>query len=314
MSFIKAILKYSGLLMLSGWMFFMGVLVGRNTSPVEFDTGWFQERLAVIFDDSKPEESVLEKPELDFYAALQKSDQTEDYDLKLRKTPVVKDGNATSTSPDSLSEAHPEDISTNDLDKPLKKSRKAMTSRLHGRDTPSATKTMTDTKNLAKGDASESISSYVSAKRFFSKNKIGSESNSSNAEQANVANRSIQTGSSDTSGNPRHATISARSDKTKSQDSQGQADEIKNNQGKEYSENTYSYTIQIASFPSETDAMTHIAKLGEKGYSAYKSSGMVGEKTWYRIRTGSFNNITEAKESLKKLEENGIKGLIIQKD
>ncbi|MBF0258827.1 MAG: SPOR domain-containing protein [Desulfamplus sp.] len=319
MSFLKVILKYSGLLMLSGWMFFMGLLVGRDTAPVDFDTGWFQERLAVIFDDSKPDESVLEKPDLDFYAALKKSDLSEDYDLKLKKSPIAGDidGIAASSKSASLSEELEEDIDTNDLEKPLKKSRKAMTFKLHEKKTPSVAKNVSDGDSAVKSGSSDSSSSYVAAKylaakRLISMNKTSGESGSSDKEHINDSNSNkILGGSGNTVKNQEPVTISARSDKTKVSN---QVAETKSDQIKEYVENVYSYTIQIASFPTEADALTHIAKLGEKGYSAYKSSGMVGEKTWYRIRIGSFNNITEAKESLKKLESSGIKGLIIQKD
>lgn len=281
MSFFKGILKYSGLFILSGWMFFIGLLVGRSTSPVEFDTGWFQERLAVIFDDSQPEESVLEKPELDFYAALQKSDLNEEYDMKLKKPSVSEDGVTV------LSENASSDLSSSDLQMPIKKSRKAMTSKRSGK------QDMSVAKNISDGDV------------------IALES-SSNKKQQGGGESEVE--------NQHSKSVVARSDKTKNYSKSidtkagNKLSGTKSEQIADYNKTSYSYTIQIASFSSETDALNHIAKLEEKGYTAHKSSGMVGDKTWYRIRLGSFNNITEAKASLKKLEESGIKGLIIQKD
>lgn len=303
MSFLKGVLKYSGLLMLSGWMFFMGLLVGRDTAPIEFDTGWFQERLAVIFDDSQPEESVLEKPELDFYAALQKSDLKEDYDLKLKKPSVSEEGTAV------LSEESASELTDNSSLTPLKKSRKAMTSKLSGKQISSVVKsTSGGEKVIANGDLG-SKGGDTTSKRIASSNRLSRELPPLNKEKGIDLNREGK--STDSVDNHQPLNLAARSEKTKSG---SQVEEIKSGQVKGYDGTAYSYTIQIASFPSETDALSHIAKLGEKGYSAYKSSGMVGDKTWYRIRIGSFNNITEAKESLKKLEASGIKGLIIQKD
>lgn len=263
-------------------MFFIGLLVGRSTSPVEFDTGWFQERLAVFFDDSQPEESVLEKPELDFYAALQKSDLNEEYDMKLKKPSVSEDGVT------SLSENASSDLSSSDLQMPIKKSRKAMTSKRSGK------QDMSVAKNISDGDV-------IALESSLNKNQQGGGGES---EVENQHSKSVV----------------ARSDKTKNYSKSidtkagNKLSGTKSEQIADYNKTTYSYTIQIASFSSEADALNHIAKLEEKGYTAHKSSGMVGDKTWYRIRLGSFNNITEAKASLKKLEESGIKGLIIQKD
>jgi len=299
-SFVKGIVKYLGLIMLSGWMFFIGLLVGRGTAPVQFDTGWFQERLAMIFDDSKPEESVLEKPELDFYVALQKSDTNEDYDLKLQRPSVSEDGTA------PLSEVTPSDLTQESLQKPLKRSRKAMTSKLAGKQIVSGTKPTADGGERLADGSSGSTGDGMNLKRLFSRNRQSGELGSVNKEQTNVLSSRSGDRGGDAVSDQQPVTLASRSDKIKST---SQSEEIKGGQL-----TAYSYTIQIASFPSEADAQNHIAKLGEKGYSAYKSSGMVGDKIWYRIRIGSFNNITEANASLKKLEESGIKGLIIQKD
>lgn len=251
----------------------MGVLVGRETSPVEFDTGWFQERLAVIFEESEIQEIVSEKPELDFYAALQKSDLHEDYDLKINKTSVdnknvkgVKSGTSAEESADS---------SISEIQSPLKKSRKAMT-KLLGKQIASATVFDNSQKN-------NDLKSAVAISSIALK-----------ADKTKITKKII--------------------DMESSSKAENQLPEIKSEQVKEYADKVYSYTIQIASLNSEADAMNHIAKLAAQGHTAYKSSGMVGDKTWYRIRIGNFNNITEAKESLKNLESKGIKGLIIQKD
>jgi septal ring-binding cell division protein DamX len=288
--------------MLSGWMFFMGVLVGRGTAPVEFDTGWFQERLAVIFDDSEiTAETVAEKPELDFYAALQKSDSNEDYDLQIKKTPASQNGKDGKSTSNSLSGELSYDVALSDNQAPLKKSRKAMT-KLGAKPTSSSTTAET----IAKSD-------FILAKA--DKIKAGTKLNQTKSVIQQTTDSQYQNRVAEAQSSSQIANLktSSKFSQIKTPTTQ-QLPETKSEQVKEYAQKVYSYTIQIASFNSENDAINHIAKLGEKGYSAYKISGTVGDKTWYRIRTGDFNNITEAKEILKKLENSGIKGLIIQKD
>lgn len=245
----------------------MGVLVGRETAPVEFDTGWFQERLAVIFDNSEITETVSQKPELDFYAALQKSNLKEDYDLKIRKSPVSE--NKAGEKSVAILENISVDMASGELQSPLKKSRKSMTKLVDKQITSSM-----KIEPVAKSEVAKPAAVKSDKEKTFNK---------------------------------------LNETKFPGQDT-SQLPEAKSEQVKEYAGKVYSYTIQIASFNSELDAMNHIAKLGAQGYSAYKSSGMVGDRAWYRIRIGNFNNITEARENLKKLESSGIKGLIIQKD
>jgi len=44
----KGILKALVFILIAGWMFLLGVMVGRESSPVKFDTAEFQKRLGVI--------------------------------------------------------------------------------------------------------------------------------------------------------------------------------------------------------------------------------------------------------------------------
>ncbi len=273
-------------------MFFIGLLVGRGTSPVEFDTGWFQERLAVIFDDSKTEEPLIEKPELDFYAALQNSDNREEYDINLNSASTSKKVQAGKSI--TLSEELAANLDFNEADDSATKNKKAMTSKL-------VKKQIAANQNP---DSSNVISSNTVAKTDKIKTSILSSQTKSVAaqERAKTTTQSMKYSAESKSKEP----LRNLSDKKIEQ----QTLKLKDYTAAQ----GYSYTIQIASFNTEADAVRHIAKLSSQGYSAYKSSGMVGDKTWYRIRIGSFTSITEAKESLKQLENSGIKGLIIQKE
>lgn len=50
------------------------------------------------------------------------------------------------------------------------------------------------------------------------------------------------------------------------------------------------YTVQVASFATESEAKDQAAKLTEKGYSAFYVSANVGGKSWYRVSVGLFSD------------------------
>lgn len=55
------------------------------------------------------------------------------------------------------------------------------------------------------------------------------------------------------------------------------------------------YTVQIAAFPTETDAKARAEDLKNKGYSAFYVPANVKGKTWYRVSVGLFATEEEAK-------------------
>lgn len=57
-------------LFIGGWMFFLGILVGRGTSPVTFDTKPFHERLETILQKRGTTDGPAENMDLQFYDAL----------------------------------------------------------------------------------------------------------------------------------------------------------------------------------------------------------------------------------------------------
>lgn len=58
-------------LCIAGWMFFLGIMVGRGTSPVSFDTQEFQKRLEVIANEfGEKKKDTSKKIDLKFYDAL----------------------------------------------------------------------------------------------------------------------------------------------------------------------------------------------------------------------------------------------------
>lgn len=66
----RGVLKYGAILLVVSGMFVVGILVGRGTSPVSFDTRKFQKRLADIAGRYEEKNSGAEKVKLEFYDAL----------------------------------------------------------------------------------------------------------------------------------------------------------------------------------------------------------------------------------------------------
>ncbi|MFA5906287.1 MAG: hypothetical protein WC836_20330, partial [Desulfobacula sp.] len=69
MSF-KGIRKYLVYACIAGWMFFLGILVGRGTSPVTFDTNEFSKKLEEMANIPDRKKEVSKKVDLKFYEDL----------------------------------------------------------------------------------------------------------------------------------------------------------------------------------------------------------------------------------------------------
>jgi cell division protein FtsN len=70
MSGFREVRKYLIYAFIAGWMFFLGVLTGRGTIPVHFDTKDFSDRLATIAQSLSKGKKSDEKLDLDFYHGL----------------------------------------------------------------------------------------------------------------------------------------------------------------------------------------------------------------------------------------------------
>lgn len=80
---MKGISKYAVYIFICGWMFFLGIIVGRGYSPVTFDTGNFHERLAELIDKTKEEKRP--KISLEFYDALNQPKITNVPDIRVKQ-------------------------------------------------------------------------------------------------------------------------------------------------------------------------------------------------------------------------------------
>ncbi|GMT42740.1 MAG: hypothetical protein IEMM0002_1151 [bacterium] len=73
------------------------------------------------------------------------------------------------------------------------------------------------------------------------------------------------------------------------------------------------YTIQVASLPSEDDAMTLHLKLKRKGYDSYIRKLVRSKAVWYRVRIGAYEKLWEAEKYLDKLNNlERLEGIIMK--
>jgi len=80
MSF-KGAMKYTLYIFISGWMFLLGIMVGRGTAPVTFQTQGFQERLMAIArktENREHKENRDTRINLHYYEALSEPEEPEE--------------------------------------------------------------------------------------------------------------------------------------------------------------------------------------------------------------------------------------------
>lgn len=114
MALVKGGLKYFAFFFIMAWVFFLGILVGRGTAPVQFDTEPFQKKLASIAETyrEKHGQEDLNETELNFYSALEK--------------PVPREEGAVTVQGEIVpGKVEPKETEEGEI--PLKKSRKYMT-------------------------------------------------------------------------------------------------------------------------------------------------------------------------------------------
>lgn len=89
MVFFKGILKYSIYVFIAGWMFSLGIMVGRGSAPIEFDTQKFQKRLETIVSEFGEKKGVWKKIELKFYDVLERPVPEESMPSKKKSLEII---------------------------------------------------------------------------------------------------------------------------------------------------------------------------------------------------------------------------------
>ena len=239
MSF-NGVLKYIVYGFIGGWLFLLGVMAGRGTAPVTFDTRNFQERLKTIVDeyvDSKAPADPDEKMALRYYDALSEEQGIEEMVIPVPKedpeeAPGFVGEPETAVSSTPAGEAENADV-TGEI--PVKTGKKAAT-----------------------------FNRVVAAKQT---DTLQPEKNPETSDE-----KLYDTGSP----------------------------------GR--------YTIQVAAFKSFRDAVTQMAELEKKGFTANRTTKELDGIIWYRVRVGEFTSRDMAARYLEKLNQAGINGMIITRE
>ncbi len=292
---VSDLLKYSGIFILCGWMFFLGVMVGRGTAPVKFDTAGFQKKLAAVFQMEQVKDKLSKKTDLGFYEMLKKPVSDVKTGVHSRKQKEIlplalKVKKRTTESNDKEAGVH-ESI--------IKKSRKALSIAMLGKKGVDRFKTWNGNSNADDFRRDESINQSKQDKKIHV------------SHQKDVCQSDLK-----------------RADKKISRRNRSNKNDVWNKNGVNNSKSgagsgselnyvsskTITYTIQVAACRNLDDAFKLMKSLKNRGYSPYRTMGKKGNKIWHRVRIGTFTDIKSAAAFQHKLESDKIKGIIIQKD
>ena len=233
----KGVLKYLIYIFIAVWMFVLGIVVGRGTSPVTFDTQKFQERLETI---AKASGADKEKPgpkvSLKIYGGG-------------LENPIPVEG-----QPEPKTEA------------PVAAAKKVPA--------PAPEK-----KTMIQGDIP-----FKTALKSKTRNK------------KKLAQ--IKPGAPDSKPAPRKTAPSRPARPTKPSVPETE-------KGK--------FTLQVAAYKDFRDAVTQMAQLEKKGYTAYRVKHDINGQTWYRVRIGSFETYDQARSFKAKLKKDKIDSMITNK-
>ncbi len=284
-------------------MFGLGVVVGRGTSPVLFETRPFQERLGRIVSELSAKTPEKEKVDLKFYDVLDEpvyhsvKGKTEDSG---EITPGPEIGKSALIQPTSDT-PQAEEI-------PVKRSKKLATwnqaGQGHGNEAAPAllAKKSVLVKNEAapvllakksvpvKNEAAPALPDKKSGP-VKTDTKVG-EKQSVTQVAPKVLKSKIQTGNK-TEAVPK---------------------ETRPDAGKAPAPADGAYTIQVASYKNLNEALAQMVLLDKKGIFSYQVSVKINGNTWYRVRTGSFADYQAAGARLTQLAGSGVSGMIIKKE
>jgi cell division protein FtsN len=236
----NGVLKYIVYCFIGGWLFLLGVMAGRGTAPVTFDTRGFQERLKTIVDDYVGPEAPVdpdEKMALRYYDALSEEQGFEEMVIPVPKEDPEEMPDSFGESETVVSKTPADEAGVMDEtgDIPVKTGKKAAT-----------------------------FNRAVAAKQMDTLQPEG--------EPESSGEEFVSTGSPG------------------------------------------SYTIQVAAFKSFRDAVTQMAELEKKGFTADRTTKELDGITWYRVRIGEFTSRDMAARYLDKLNQAGINGMIITRE
>ncbi|WP_022667942.1 SPOR domain-containing protein [Desulfospira joergensenii] len=291
---MKGILKFSIYVFIGGWMFLLGIMVGRGNSPVTFDTRGFQERLASIAREYGKSSEAGEKLELEFYDALNESADSVESEvlegkIKPRKTSLIEKPVLT---PSSLKDPVPDPEKS---ETPVKKN--------------SSKKSFDDQKAAGKKEnqVQDSLPLKVSKKAATLNRAALARSKAGRTGESSPAKTDPRK-----KAEPAKKTAAITSGPTLGKET-GQTPVKKKEPVAKKAVRSY-YTIQVASYRALKDALSQMAQLDKKGFSSRRTEKKIKETVWHRVRCGSFATHEDAAVFLAQLKKAGFDGLIIKKE
>lgn len=270
----KGIRKYLIYACLAGWMFFLGVVVGRGLSPVNFDTREFSRKLETLVNGSGQKKEIGKKVDLKFYENLDKPAAQDSVQAKhtslsssAEKEPIkeaVKETVKESEKETAKIQAKPQvkDAPKEAAKEAIKESQKEQARETHKE----------PIKELPKEPVKEPVKESVkTVKKELVKKTAPAPAAAPPA--------------------PAPATVA---DKPLSKESKG------------------AYTIQVASYKSYEEAVSRISALEGKGFASYQVKVEKEGSALYRVKMGPFETYDAAKEFKTKLDKAKIDAIIVK--
>ncbi len=278
----KGIQKYLIYACIAGWMFFLGIMVGRGTSPVNFDTREFSKKLEKMANIPEPENETEKKIDLKFY---------EDLDHPTTQERFTPKNQISADIPERKPETEPP---KEPVKAPVKEAKKEP-----AKETPKES-VEEPPKEVKKEPVKEPVKVI---KKILVK------------DPARIAKKEpVKEIAREAAKPPEKSPITEPEKETG-----GDKDAVKTEKPVEPVAETITtakgaYTIQIAAYKSFQEAVSKMAALEEKGFSTYRIKGENEGTTWYRVRMGPFETYDGAKEFKARLDKAGIDAVIMKRE
>jgi cell division protein FtsN len=282
MSAFKGIQKYLIYICIAGWMFFLGIVVGRGTSPVNFDTREFSKKLEKMANIPEPKNGAGKKIDLKFYEDL---DHPTTQESLMPKNQISADIPVPKPETDSPKEP---------VKEPVKEAKKEP-----AKETPK--ESVEEPPKDAKKDSVKEPVKVI--KKILVK------------DPARIAKKEpVKEITRESTKSPEKPPI-----KEPEKVTGGDKDVYETEKPVEPVAETITpskgvYTIQIAAYKSFQEAVSKMAALEEKGFSTYRVKGENEGTTWYRVRMGPFETYDGAKEFKARLDKAGIDAMIMKRE
>ncbi len=280
MQAFKGIQKYLIYACIAGWMFFLGVVVGRGTSPVTFDTREFSKKLEKMANIPEPKKEAGKRVDLKFY---------EDLDHPSTQERLTPKNQISVAIPEKKPEAEPLKESVKEPVKEIKKEPAKEISKESVEEHP---------KEAKKEPAKEPVKVI---KKVLVKNPARI-----------VKKEPVKEIAQEPAKPPEKSSIVEPEKETGVDKDAVKAEKPVEPAAETITTSKGAYTIQIAAYKSFQEAVSEMAALEEKGFSTYRVKVENEGTTWYRVRTGPFETYDAAKLFKIRLDKAGVEAMIMK--